>query len=182
MIELVPPSPAFRESYLEALAEYHAEGERPSTSDLIESRGFDAFVVELHALSDLVNAPPGYVPRTTWWLVDGDRYPGRLAIRHDLNDALRVWGGHISYDIRPSERGKGLGTRELALGLVKARTLGLQRVLVMCDDTNLRSARVIEANGGVLEDVIDSPEGEVEGNGPFRIRRYWIVIAEPRPA
>jgi predicted acetyltransferase len=176
MIELVLPSSRYRTSYLDALAEYHAEGAYPSSSEVIASRGFDAFVAELHALSDPASAPPGYVPRTTWWLVEGDRYLGRLAIRHGLNDALRAWGGHISYDIRPTERGKGLGTPQLKLGLVKARTLGLERVLVMCDDTNIRSARVIEANGGILEDVIDSPDGEDEGNGPFRIRRYWIAL------
>jgi predicted acetyltransferase len=37
--------------------------------------------------------------------------------------------------------------------LVKARLLGLSKVLVTCDDSNLTSARVIEKAGGVLEDV-----------------------------
>ena len=174
MVALVPPSTRYRESYLDALAEYRAEGAPPTLSEMIESDGFDAFVAELHARSDPATAPEGYVPRTTWWLMDGDRYLGRIAIRHDLNAELRLWGGHVSYDIRPSERRKGFGTQQMKLGLQKARDLGHERVLVMCDDTNTGSTRIIEANGGVLGDVIDSPEGVDEGNGPFRIRRYWI--------
>jgi predicted acetyltransferase len=89
-MELVPPSARFRERFLEALAEYRAAGESPSRSELIESDGFDAFVAELHALSDPASAPEGYAPRTTWWLVDGDRYLGRLAIRQGLIDELRL--------------------------------------------------------------------------------------------
>ena len=53
--------------------------------------------------------------------------------------------------------------------LPEARALGLDRVLVTCDDTNLGSQRVIEANGGVLEDVRSTQLG--------RTRRYWLELA-----
>lgn len=103
MIELVLPSARYRERYLEALAEYRAEGAPPTGSEVIDSAGFDTFVAELHARSDPAQVPAGNVPRTTWWLMTGDRFPGRLAIRHALNDAHRLWGGHILCDIRPTE-------------------------------------------------------------------------------
>jgi predicted acetyltransferase len=50
----------------------------------------------------------------------------------------------------------------LAAVLPKARELGLEQVLITCDEDNKGSRAVIEANGGVLE-----YEGE-------DIRRYWV--------
>jgi predicted acetyltransferase len=43
-------------------------------------------------------------------------------------------------------------------------------VLVTCLAANVASARIIEANGGVLENVIAAPSG----TGP--LRRYWIAL------
>jgi predicted acetyltransferase len=40
----------------------------------------------------------------------------------------------------------------LAAALPVARGLGIDLVLVTCDEENIASRRVIEANGGVLED------------------------------
>jgi predicted acetyltransferase len=52
--------------------------------------------------------------------------------------------------------------------LDEARGLGLDRVLVTCADGNVASARTIERQGGVLEDVRDTELG--------RARRYWITL------
>lgn len=49
-----------------------------------------------------------------------------------------------------------------------SQALGLQKVLVTCDNANLASARTIEKVGGVLEDVRDTELG--------RTRRYWITL------
>jgi hypothetical protein len=43
----------------------------------------------------------------------------------------------------------------------------MERVLITCDDANVASARTIERNGGVLEDLRDTWLG--------RTRRYWIT-------
>jgi predicted acetyltransferase len=58
----------------------------------------------------------------------------------------------------------------LALTLEQCRRLGIRRVLVTCLEDNIASARVIEANGGVLENVIDAPGGRGS------LRRYWISL------
>ena len=47
------------------------------------------------------------------------------------------------------------------------RALGLDRVLLTCDATNIGSRKVIEANGGVLENAILQP-GHTE-----KTLRYW---------
>jgi predicted acetyltransferase len=52
--------------------------------------------------------------------------------------------------------------------LDRASARGLDRVLVTCDDGNTASARTIERNGGVLEDVRETWLGLT--------RRYWIEL------
>ncbi len=66
---------------------------------------------------------------------------------------MREIGGHIGHDIRPSARRRGHATAMLAAALPVARSLGINPALLTCDENNIASRRVIEANGGVLEDV-----------------------------
>lgn len=81
-----------------------------------------------------------------------DEYLGRISIRHRLTAYLREIGGHIGYDIRPSARQHGHATAMLAAALPVARSLGIDPALLTCDDDNIASRKVIEANGGTLED------------------------------
>ena len=112
------------------------------------------------------NLEPDWV-ESTWLLADVDgAVVGRSSIRFELNDFLRVEGGHIGYAVRPAHRRRGYATEILRQSLIVARAGGVGRALVTCDDDNVGSATVIEANGGVLEDIID-----VDG---VPLRRYWI--------
>jgi predicted acetyltransferase len=104
-----------------------------------------------------------YVPQTRYWLFVDGRPVGVGKLRHYLNDALRVRGGHIGYTIRPSERGKGYGTLILKELLREARGKGIEEALITCEESNLLSRKVIERNGGELEDIDE--EGEC---------RYWV--------
>ena len=60
----------------------------------------------------------------------------------------------------------------LALALKKAKQLKLEKVLITCDDTNPASARVIEKNGGVLENKVTN----IIDDKPIVTRRYWIDL------
>jgi predicted acetyltransferase len=79
-------------------------------------------------------------------------------------------GGHIGYQIRPTQRLRGYGKELLRLGLQKAYQLGFKRVLVTCDENNISSQKVIEYNGGQFENSV-----YVEGS-PVRKLRYWIDL------
>ncbi len=114
-----------------------------------------------------LDVPSGWVPSTFLGAFLGAELVGRVSIRHELNDFLASLGGHIGYCVRPAHRGQGIAGEILRQGLIVARAEGIDRVLVTCDEDNLASARVIERNGGVLEDIRPSPDG------PPR-RRYWI--------
>jgi predicted acetyltransferase len=137
--------------------------------DVDTSSGFSAWVERLRRESDTSVAPEdGKVHATYWWIVEGNTYLGAITLRHDLNDFLREVGGHVGFGVRPSARRRGLARWALRAVLSRARSLGLERVLVTCDDDNVASARTIEANGGRLEDVRET------GSGPKR--RYWIEL------
>lgn len=109
---------------------------------------FKEFIKKLRLQSKGIYPRQGLVPQTVYWLVDGNRFFGKLSIRHKLNPYLRKIGGHIGYYIRPDQRGKGFGKLILKLGLKKAKLLGIKDALVTCDITNIKSIKVIEANRG----------------------------------
>jgi len=166
MPQLSHPTVRVRQSFLAAMAEFRAEGRGSSDdatmigSELREyghrwavPEGFADYVewLRAQALEDSPR-PDGYVPSTTLWWVQDDDYLGRVAIRHRLTPHLREFGGHIGYDVRASARRRGHATAMLRATLPVARGLGIESALVTCDVTNVASRKVIEANGGVLED------------------------------
>lgn len=187
MIVLTRPDARLRESYLAAHDEFVAIGEgrrdgdgvwveEPDagfdgvafTRDELETpEGFERFAARRRQQAD-EGAPriTGHVPCTFFWIVDDQdpqTYLGSLSIRHRLTPFLLEVGGHIGYSVRPSARRRGVATAALRLGLPACASRGIDPVLVTCDDDNLGSAAVIEANGGVLEDVRAGK------------RRYWIA-------
>lgn len=64
----------------------------------------------------------------------------------------------------------GYGTQILALVLPKAKELGIDRLLVTCDATNIASRKIIEKNGGILESQLPNPAG-----GPDKLH-FWIKL------
>ncbi len=172
--DLIAPTTRLRESWLAARDEWgrgeHQDGSGLRAGDDVDSpEGFALWVTRLRREADPAIPPgEGRVHATYWWIAESDIYLGAITLRHALTDFLVRAAGHIGYSVRPSERGRGLATWALRSVLPEARSLGLQRVLVTCDDTNVASARTIENAGGVLEDMRDTELG--------RTRRYWITL------
>src|SRR5713226_3487864 len=138
-IQLVSPTEKYRESFLRALREFQRDGLPWWIGGDLEGveQDFAAFVAK--KLADSNRRTETFVPSTHLWAVAEDEFVGRISIRHELNDALRVEGGHIGYDTVPSFRGRGVATEMLRQALPVARALGLSSVLVTCDDTNAAS-------------------------------------------
>lgn len=168
--EIKEPDVCYKESYLTALKEYHEEGRNLEQNEEELEGNFSAFVKKIKEGSKGLNLKPGYVHQTVYWVIDKDGYSGRVSLRHELNEVLLKTGGHIGYDIRPSKRGLGYGTEALKLVLTKARALGLKKVLLTCDSTNLPSRKIIEANGGILENKVPGEEGKSSK------LRFWIEL------
>ncbi len=172
MPHLVLPNSKYKNSFIEAVKEFKAEGllayEKISIDSL--TKEFDSYVSKLQSEAQGLHLPEGYIAHTMWWLVEGDEFLGSVDIRHELTPQLRDLGGHIGYNISPSQRKKGYGSLILKLGLEKAKEMGLTEILVTCDLDNIGSKKIIEKNGGVLEDI--RPQGEDKADKA----RYWIPI------
>ena len=112
----------------------------------------------------------GWVPSSTRFLVAEGRILGNYNVRHKLTDALQLFGGHCGYSVRPSERRKGYATLILSHAKERARALKIDRMLLTCRPENIGSAKTIENNGGILQDVIRHEEQDVD------IARYWITL------
>jgi predicted acetyltransferase len=96
-----------------------------------------------------------------------NRIVGVIDLRHHIDHPiLGTWGGHCGYSVRPSERRQGYATEMLRLNKLKAKEMGISKMLVTCDERNAASEKTILANGGVYEKTID-----VDGD---KIKRFWI--------
>ncbi len=189
MPALVDPDLPYQRSFLAAVDEIRTLGEDErhagltvigATDDFAgeffasETLGdpdtFSEFCRRLSGLSDPATwRPEGIVASTHVWWVDGVEYLGRLSIRHALTPWLEEYGGHVGYVVRPSARRKGHASAMLRAALPIANRLGIDPVLVTCDDSNAPSRTVIERAGGRFEDQ--------RGNK----LRYWISTT-PSPA
>lgn len=169
--KLVRPNIIYKKSFLQALREFRQEGGKFMVLDRRElERDFAAYVSKVKGWAQGRNLIKGYIPETVYWLVDGKKYIGKTAIRHRLTPFLRQIGGHIGYEIRPSERKKGYGSMILKLALPKARVLGIKKVRISCDAANVGSRRIIEKNGGVFDTQIS------QGRGLPKKLRFWINL------
>lgn len=170
-IFLTKPSMEYESEYLSFYNEWKESGEVMVPWVISKDpTNFREMIQSLKDSEEGKNLPGNWVPDSTYWLVDeGKKVIGAVNIRHQLNDRLFNCGGHIGYGIRPSERGKGYATKLLSLSLEKARELGLQKVLVVCDETNKGSEKVILKNGGVQDKDFIEEDGNV-------VKRFWIHI------
>ncbi len=166
---LTPPDVVYRLTYLDALREFHAELHNLEQDMVALTQNFEGYVRYL-ARQSSDERRDGLVPESFYWLIDNGVYIGRLSLRHHLNERLMQFGGHIGYEIRPSRRRMGYGKLILKLGLVQARLIGITRALVTCDDDNIGSAKIIEANGGIHENTV------LLSNRAVATRRYWIDV------
>ena len=150
MPRLILPTTLVRASYLQGETET-ARDEGLSITWLEEAAAdFAGFVERRRVVRELWG-----VPVSEMWFVDGTDYLGTVIIRHRLTPALEREGGHIGYHVVPSQRRRGHATQMLAQAKPVFRQLGLTEILVTCAEGNIGSRRVIEANGGTLDRIVD---------------------------
>jgi predicted acetyltransferase len=185
VLHLVRPDVRYHETFMQAHFEFRDEfrnadgawgapacesgypGISFTRAEMNTPEGFARFVA--WKLDDALEAAPRprvQVPTTVLWIIDDatEEFLGSVHIRHRLTDFLHDMGGHVSYSVRPSARGRGVASAALQQSLgYAAQHLGMERVLITTTQLNKASARVIEHNGGVLEDVSRG------------MLRYWLA-------
>ena len=139
-------------------------------------KNFDGFLSLLETQSGEVQ-PEGWVPATTLWLFDDDKFIGLYNIRHRLNEVLIKTGGHVAYQIIPSQRRKGYVKAGLKLVLRWCHeNLGLEEVLLSCKQTNIASynamSSVMREMGG-YQRPDNTVNGEVEHSVWIKTRNQF---------
>ena len=158
-MQLILPGADYEKSYKTYIQELGDEERYPFPLDF-DHGDFSAMLARIDNFRHGIDLPDGFVAATTYWLIDGDEIVGVTNLRHYLNDRIRHAGGHIGLGIRPSYRGKGLGTLLMQLSVVKAAEMGIKQIHVHCHKHNQASARMIKANGGTLDSEIED-DGEI---------------------
>lgn len=172
-LALIFPTEDYKEQVEEFLQEHFDNNEFILHGDggLDTFKDFDIWLDSIRRDRSKETVDEWKVPSTVFLGVRrcDNKIVGIIQIRHELNDYLLKYGGHIGDSVRPSERGKGYATEMIRLALKECQKLGIVRVLMTCGEDNFASRKSIINNGGVLENVYWDEE-----NLPHE--RYWIEL------
>ena len=165
------PHLALADSWRSLVREFDDRGEMrvPFPLDW-DCTDFGDLVARLDASSRGEGLPEGFVPHSTFCLVDEGEVVAVSNLRHRLTERLRAEGGNIGYGVRPSARRRGHATDILRRTLEEARAVGLDEVLVTCAKDNPGSIGTILKCGGRYDG-----EAHIESRGKV-VQRYWIRI------
>lgn len=181
-MELIKPDIKYKDSYIEALKEGFYLGSQSSKSleEIAEiEKDFEAYLKNkllkpydpTPRLRDDGKYYPN-APQIPYWLIDNGQFIGAFNLRTELNGFLMYVGGNVGYGITPKYRKMGYATKGLALLILKARELGMDKLLLAAKEENIGSWKAIEKNNGILENIITLPWN----NSGQKYKRYWIKL------
>ncbi len=171
-IKLIKATLKYSNDIMEYRQEFLDSGDSmDGCGNLRECSSAEEWIDGINMLENEETCPKDKVCSNTFIAIrlDDDKIIGVIDFRHHINHpVLSVWGGHIGYSVRPSERRKGYATEMLRLNLINCKEYGLIKVLVTCNFDNLASKKTIIANGGIFEKAITVDDDT--------INRYWIQL------
>lgn len=179
MIELVIPSSKYKQTFISAVKEMKKFQGFVSPSvkqfadydiELLENDFNNYIVKPLIDTMKGVNLPEGFVSATEFWIIKDGKFAGRICLRHKLTEFMEKYIGHIGYMVVPSFRRQGIAKTALKQVLQKAYNLSFSEVLIICEDDNEISKRMLLSAMNTFGGYEDTPQ---EKNGK-KMLRYWI--------
>lgn len=141
----------------------------------LKGMNYEEYLDDIIKMKDSIYAKTlGFVSANTYFMIreEDNKIIGMVNFRHELDEDLYRSGGHIGYGIRPTERRKGYAKIQLYLALQEAEKIGLDRVMVDCDEKNTASDKTIKSLDGILE------RKEYEEDKDRVLNVYWINVKE----
>ncbi len=163
-----------KQEVLEVKEEFLSNGQKMAgVGGLDKLETYEEWLDKITSEKSKETCQEGRVPATMFLSrrIDDDKLIGFVQIRHDLNDYLLKYGGHIGDCVRPSEQGKGYATEQIGLALEFCKKMGIDKALITCKKENTASARTILKNGGKLENEVPN-----EFEEDVMMQRYWIEM------
>lgn len=172
-LKLIEPTIEYEKQIWEYRAEFD-EGEKiEGAPQLDKANNVEEWLLYIKQFESWETLKDGQVPSKEFLVIKENDSSKKiiciLNIRLALNDYFFNFGGHIGGSVRPSLQNKRYGVFALKLGLEKASSLGLKRVLLTCEENNLASEKLFKYFGGVYEDTR-------EYNNEIKIKRFWIDL------
>ena len=160
----------YKEAYIESLKQLEL-GNIKKHNMMFMNPDEDDVIQKFNDSRDQSKLPSHFVPSYDFFAVEDDKLIGIIHIRVRLTEHLLKYGGHIGYAINPKYWNMGYGKELLKIAIEQYNNLIEEdKILITCDDDNIGSYKIIEANGGVLENKVENEDcGET-----FITRRYWI--------
>ena len=166
------PTPEDKDAVMEYKEEFLSSGQAMAGVGALDKLDtFEEWLEKIQNDIDPNTCGEGRVPSTLYlsYRKEDNKLIGMIQIRHELNDYLLQFGGHIGDGIRPSERRKGYATEMIRLALIECKKIGISKVLMVCDKSNIGSSKSIINNGGILENEFLDEKGNMQ-------QRFWIIL------